>query len=123
MRSLREFNRKLREVEENCQSIFPFPMQCKNIALDFFVHFSGFVHSGPCNNIFGCLEDEYFEQCMCSRDCGYDGEPVCGSDGQIYPNHCQMEVASCRNNTRIEQMPMSQCSACRFHSVPFSVTI
>ncbi|KAM9619623.1 C3 and PZP-like alpha-2-macroglobulin domain-containing protein 8 isoform 6-T8 [Morphnus guianensis] len=71
----------------------------------------GFVHSGPCNNIFGCLEDEYFEQCMCSRDCGYDGEPVCGSDGQIYPNHCQMEVASCRNNTRIEQMPMSQCSA------------
>ncbi|OWK50653.1 C3 and PZP-like alpha-2-macroglobulin domain-containing protein 8 [Lonchura striata] len=71
----------------------------------------GFVHSGPCNNIFGCLEDEYFEQCLCSRDCGYDGEPVCGSDGHIYPNHCQMEVASCRNNTRIEQMPMSHCAA------------
>ncbi|XP_053855290.1 C3 and PZP-like alpha-2-macroglobulin domain-containing protein 8 isoform X4 [Vidua macroura] len=71
----------------------------------------GFAHSGPCNNIFGCLEDEYFEQCLCSRDCGYDGEPVCGSDGHIYPNHCQMEVASCRNNTRIEQMPMSQCAA------------
>ncbi|OXB73108.1 UNVERIFIED_CONTAM: hypothetical protein H355_012033 [Colinus virginianus] len=70
----------------------------------------GFSHSGPCNNIFGCLEDEYFEQCMCSRDCGYDGDPVCGSDGQIYQNHCQMEVASCRNNTRIEQIPMSQCS-------------
>uniref|UniRef100_A0A8B9UR96 C3 and PZP like alpha-2-macroglobulin domain containing 8 n=1 Tax=Anas zonorhyncha TaxID=75864 RepID=A0A8B9UR96_9AVES len=79
----------------------------------------GFFHSGPCNNIFGCLEDEYFEQCMCSRDCGYDGEPVCGSDGQIYQNHCQMEVASCRNNTRIEQIPMSQCSTCRFHSTPF----
>lgn len=71
---------------------------------------AGFSHSGPCNNIFGCLEDEYFEQCMCSRDCGYDGDPVCGSDGQIYQNHCQMEVASCRNNTRIEQIPMSQCS-------------
>uniref|UniRef100_A0A8C3D5K4 C3 and PZP like alpha-2-macroglobulin domain containing 8 n=1 Tax=Corvus moneduloides TaxID=1196302 RepID=A0A8C3D5K4_CORMO len=83
----------------------------------------GFVHSGPCNNIFGCLEDEYFEQCLCSRDCGYDGEPVCGSDGHIYPNHCQMEVALCRNNTRIEQMPMSQCSACKFHSLPFSVTV
>ncbi|XP_074834082.1 C3 and PZP-like alpha-2-macroglobulin domain-containing protein 8 isoform X2 [Carettochelys insculpta] len=74
-------------------------------------HWVGFVHSGPCNNIFGCLEDEYFEQCMCSRDCGYDGEPVCGSDGTIYQNHCQMEVASCRNNTRIEQIPMSQCFA------------
>lgn len=56
---------------------------------------------------------------MCSRDCGYDGEPVCGSDGQIYQNHCQMEVASCRNNTRIEQIPMSQCSTCRFNSNPF----
>lgn len=84
---------------------------------------SGFVHSGPCNNIFGCLEDEYFEQCMCSRDCGYDGEPVCGSDGLMYQNHCQMEVASCRNNTRIEQIPMSQCSACKLLIVSFFVVL
>uniref|UniRef100_A0A6I8P7H9 C3 and PZP like alpha-2-macroglobulin domain containing 8 n=2 Tax=Ornithorhynchus anatinus TaxID=9258 RepID=A0A6I8P7H9_ORNAN len=71
----------------------------------------GFVHNGPCNSVFGCLEEEYFEQCMCSRDCGYDGDPVCGSDGAIYQNHCQMEVAACRNNTRIEQVSLSHCSA------------
>ncbi|KAJ7415213.1 C3 and PZP-like alpha-2-macroglobulin domain-containing protein 8 [Willisornis vidua] len=71
----------------------------------------GFVHSGPCPSPFGCWEEEPLEPCLCSRDCGYDGEPMCGSDGNIYPNHCQMEVASCRNNTSIEQMPMAQCSA------------
>lgn len=106
-----------RRSKEKTFLVFPFPTLCHNVALAVSVYFAGFSHSGPCNNIFGCLEDEYFEQCMCSRDCGYDGDPVCGSDGQIYQNHCQMEVASCRNNTRIEQIPMSQCSNCRFHSV------
>ncbi|KAJ1085590.1 hypothetical protein NDU88_005720 [Pleurodeles waltl] len=70
----------------------------------------GFIHSGTCNNVFGCLEEEHFEQCLCYRDCGYDGDPVCGSDKTVYQNQCQMEVAACRNNTKIEQLPMSQCS-------------
>uniref|UniRef100_A0A670K9B6 C3 and PZP like alpha-2-macroglobulin domain containing 8 n=1 Tax=Podarcis muralis TaxID=64176 RepID=A0A670K9B6_PODMU len=53
----------------------------------------------------------YFEQCECSRDCGSGGDPVCGSDGLVYPNHCQMEVAACGNGTRIEQVPLAQCAA------------
>lgn len=57
----------------------------------------------------GCPEEERFERCTCYRDCGYDGEPVCGSDGQLYQNQCQLEVSACRNNTRIEQVPLSQC--------------
>ncbi|XP_061457145.1 C3 and PZP-like alpha-2-macroglobulin domain-containing protein 8 isoform X3 [Rhineura floridana] len=69
----------------------------------------GFVHAGPCNGLFGCLEDGLFEQCLCSRDCGHGGEPVCGSDGLVYPNHCRMEVAACGNSTQIEQVPMAQC--------------
>ncbi|XP_042198630.1 C3 and PZP-like alpha-2-macroglobulin domain-containing protein 8 [Callorhinchus milii] len=69
----------------------------------------GFVHTGTCNNVFDCLEEDHYEKCMCYRDCGYDGDLVCGSDSVIYQNQCQMEVASCRNNTRIEQVPMSQC--------------
>uniref|UniRef100_A0A4W6G5M4 Kazal-like domain-containing protein n=1 Tax=Lates calcarifer TaxID=8187 RepID=A0A4W6G5M4_LATCA len=40
----------------------------------------GFVQANQCNN-----------RCTCYRDCGYDGEPVCGSDGQLYQNQCQME--------------------------------
>ncbi|MEE6510015.1 hypothetical protein FKM82_028976 [Ascaphus truei] len=71
---------------------------------------TGFAHNGLCTNVFGCLEEDHFERCMCYRDCGYDGDPVCGSDGAIYQNQCQMEVAACRNNTRIEQLAMSQCA-------------
>ncbi|CAB1331426.1 unnamed protein product, partial [Coregonus sp. 'balchen'] len=69
----------------------------------------GFVQGNQCNNVFGCLEEEQFERCTCYRDCGYDGELVCGSDGHLYQNQCQMEVFACRNGTRIEQVPMSQC--------------
>lgn len=70
---------------------------------------AGFVQANQCNNVFGCLEEEQFERCTCYRDCGYDGEPVCGSDGQLYQNQCQMEVFACRNGTRIKQVPLSQC--------------
>ena len=70
---------------------------------------AGFVQANQCNNVFGCLEEDHFERCTCYRDCGYDGEPVCGSDGQLYQNQCQMEVFACRNGTRIKQVPLSQC--------------
>lgn len=71
----------------------------------------GFVQGNHCNNVLGCLEEEEerYEHCACYRDCGYDGEPVCGSDGRLYQNQCQMEVAACRNGTRIEQVPLAQC--------------
>ncbi|XP_024134100.1 C3 and PZP-like alpha-2-macroglobulin domain-containing protein 8 isoform X2 [Oryzias melastigma] len=69
----------------------------------------GFVQPNQCNNVFGCLEEEQFERCTCYRDCGYDGEPVCGSDGQLYQNQCQMEVFACRNGTRIREVSVSQC--------------
>ncbi|KAM4608160.1 C3 and PZP-like alpha-2-macroglobulin domain-containing protein 8 [Discoglossus pictus] len=70
---------------------------------------TGFAPSNPCSGSF-CSEEEHFERCMCYRDCGYDGDPVCGSDGVIYQNQCQMEVTACRNNTRIERVSMSQCT-------------
>nr|XP_015220823.1 PREDICTED: C3 and PZP-like alpha-2-macroglobulin domain-containing protein 8 [Lepisosteus oculatus] len=72
-------------------------------------HWSGFVQPGSCHNVFGCPEEERSERCTCARDCGYDGDLVCGSDGGLYQNQCQMEVAACRNGTRIEQVPLNQC--------------
>lgn len=71
--------------------------------------FAGFAQANQCNSVFGCLEEQQFERCTCHRDCGYDGDPVCGSDGQLYQNLCQMEVFACRNGTRIKQVPLSQC--------------
>ncbi|KAK7889726.1 hypothetical protein WMY93_025286 [Mugilogobius chulae] len=70
----------------------------------------GFVQANHCNNVFGCKEEEQFERCTCYRDCGYEGEPVCGSDGQLYQNKCQMDVFACRNGTQIKQVPLSICS-------------
>ncbi|XP_072294012.1 C3 and PZP-like alpha-2-macroglobulin domain-containing protein 8 [Eucyclogobius newberryi] len=70
----------------------------------------GFVQGNHCNNVFWCMEEEQFERCTCYRDCGYDGEPVCGSDGQLYQNQCQMDVFACRNGTQIKQLPLSLCS-------------
>lgn len=71
--------------------------------------FAGFAQANQCNSVFGCVEEQQFERCTCYRDCGYDGDPVCGSDGQLYQNLCQMEVFACRNGTRIKQVPLSQC--------------
>ncbi|XP_072450564.1 C3 and PZP-like alpha-2-macroglobulin domain-containing protein 8 isoform X3 [Chiloscyllium punctatum] len=70
----------------------------------------GFVQSATCKNVYDCLEEEHYELCTCYRDCGFDGSPVCGSDGILYQNQCQMEAAACRNNTRIERVTVSQCS-------------
>lgn len=71
--------------------------------------FAGFAQANQCNSVFGCVEEQQFERCTCYRDCGYDGDPVCGSDGQLYQNLCQMEVFACRNGTRMKQVPLSQC--------------
>ncbi|MEQ2278048.1 hypothetical protein XENORESO_011763 [Xenotaenia resolanae] len=77
----------------------------------------GFVQASQCNNVLGCLEEERIERCTCYRDCGYDGEPICGSDGQLYQNQCQMEVFSCRNGTRIKQVPLFQCSQSKYSNL------
>uniref|UniRef100_A0A8C7S518 C3 and PZP like alpha-2-macroglobulin domain containing 8 n=1 Tax=Oncorhynchus mykiss TaxID=8022 RepID=A0A8C7S518_ONCMY len=87
----------------------------------------GWDPGNQCNKVFGCLEEK-FERCTCYRDCGYDGEPVCGSDGHLYQNQCQMEVFACRNGTRIEQMPMSQCPQSKttlpgMGSIPFEINL
>ncbi|MEQ2187276.1 hypothetical protein GOODEAATRI_003017 [Goodea atripinnis] len=80
-------------------------------------HSSSFVQASQCNNVLGCLEEERIERCTCYRDCGYDGEPICGSDGQLYQNQCQMEVSSCRNGTRIKQVPLFQCSQSKYSNL------
>lgn len=33
--------------------------------------------------------------CICQRSCGERRKLVCGSDGHIYPNHCELHRAAC----------------------------
>uniref|UniRef100_A0A8C5QE18 C3 and PZP like alpha-2-macroglobulin domain containing 8 n=1 Tax=Leptobrachium leishanense TaxID=445787 RepID=A0A8C5QE18_9ANUR len=85
-----------------------------------------FAPTGSCSGAFSCHEENHFERCMCYRDCGYDGDPVCGSDGVIYQNQCQMEVTACRNNTRIEHVAMTQCTVGKrslFPALKISITL
>lgn len=107
-----------------------FVSSVRSLLFSSFLLFSaGFIHANQCNNVFGCLEEQQFERCTCYRDCGYDGEPVCGSDGQLYQNLCQMEVYACRNGTRIKQVPLSLCPHSKFgwkdtqlHQIPMILT-
>ena len=47
-------------------------------------------------NIFLFLGNPY---CM-DYNCPLTFEPVCGSDGQTYPNDCSLKLASCQNPRR-----------------------
>ena len=47
-------------------------------------------HDGPC--------EEAVEEVRCPSDCSTDYQPVCGSDGVTYDNHCKMQEADCRSD-------------------------
>uniref|UniRef100_T1JIN0 Kazal-like domain-containing protein n=1 Tax=Strigamia maritima TaxID=126957 RepID=T1JIN0_STRMM len=40
-------------------------------------------------------------QCVCQRYCKKHKKMVCGSDGNLYPNHCELHRASCVTGTSI----------------------
>lgn len=39
--------------------------------------------------------------CVCQRQCNLHRKLVCGSDGHIYPNHCELHRAACITKTAI----------------------
>lgn len=40
-------------------------------------------------------------QCVCQKQCPPHRRIVCGSDGHIYPNHCELHRAACLSSTAI----------------------
>lgn len=45
----------------------------------------------------------------CPEMCVALPDPVCGSDGKVYLNHCRLKLADCRSTRRISRMPRVFC--------------
>uniref|UniRef100_A0A672TER0 Follistatin-related protein 5-like n=1 Tax=Sinocyclocheilus grahami TaxID=75366 RepID=A0A672TER0_SINGR len=48
-------------------------------------------------------------ECQCLERCKPHYKPVCGSDGKLYQNHCELHKASCMAHQRITIMHSEEC--------------
>uniref|UniRef100_A0A8C7Y5G7 Kazal-like domain-containing protein n=1 Tax=Oryzias sinensis TaxID=183150 RepID=A0A8C7Y5G7_9TELE len=47
--------------------------------------------------------------CKCLDHCKQHYKPVCGSDGKLYQNHCELHRASCLRGHKITIMHSEEC--------------
>lgn len=48
-------------------------------------------------------------ECKCLDHCKPHYKPVCGSDGKLYQNHCELHRASCLKGFRITVLHSEEC--------------
>lgn len=48
--------------------------------------------------------------CVCQRYCPYRKKPICGTDGMVYENHCELHRAACILNRPIAFQKIDRCS-------------
>lgn len=82
--------------------------------------FAGFFgqngYPGPCEHKYcglgkHCVVDQETGEgeCQCLDRCKPHYKPVCGSDGKLYQNHCELHRASCLAHQRITIMHSEEC--------------
>lgn len=47
--------------------------------------------------------------CVCQQACPLIMQPVCGSDGQSYPNNCSLQVEACITGKDLTVISMGEC--------------
>lgn len=50
-------------------------------------------------------------ECVCQRYCANRKKPICGTDGMVYENHCELHRAACILDRPITFQKMEKCSA------------
>ena len=48
-------------------------------------------------------------RCVCPFLCPREYEPVCASDGNTYPNDCEMRKETCQKNQELEVVHLGEC--------------
>ncbi|XP_017272968.1 follistatin-related protein 5 isoform X1 [Kryptolebias marmoratus] len=73
-------------------------------------------YPGPCEHKYcglgrHCVVNHGTDQgeCRCLDHCKPHYKPVCGSDGKLYQNHCELHRASCLSGQRITIMHSEEC--------------
>lgn len=84
------------------------------------VFFAGFmthsIYPGPCEHKYcglgrHCVANYENGQgeCKCLDQCKPHYKPICGSDGKLYQNHCELHRASCLTGHKITIMHHEEC--------------
>lgn len=61
--------------------------------------------------------------CVCQRTCPYRRKPVCGSNGVIYANHCELHRATCVLNRTIGFQKMKLCTDASTSTTTVATTV
>ncbi|CAD7093985.1 unnamed protein product [Hermetia illucens] len=61
--------------------------------------------------------------CICQRYCSHRKRPICGSDGLIYENHCELHRAACLQERQITYQRFDKCPPKAIWSSSYSTTI
>lgn len=56
-----------------------------------------------------CVLENGEPKCICQKQCPPHRRAVCGSDGKVYTNHCELHRVACMQSTAITSMRGTHC--------------
>ena len=58
----------------------------------------------------------------CKNACSFENNPVCGSNGQTYPNQCSLSIATC-NDPRVKFRHWGKCGKLKYNIITFKQSL